>query len=124
MHGKPCADWCVCARANTHTHTHSRARTHTHMHTHTHACIHTHTHSCAYGDACYRRAIYTRRALDASKALSDTLLGVRTFAVDQMSSNVNWVSHDARTALQCTAHRRRQGPLETLYKPTPVALIF
>lgn len=39
-----------------------------------------------------RRAIYTRKALDASVFFSDTLIGVHTFAVEQMASNVSQVT--------------------------------
>jgi hypothetical protein len=37
-------------------------------------------------------AIFTRRALETTRALSDTLIGSRTFAVDQLSSSVEWVT--------------------------------
>lgn len=39
-----------------------------------------------------RRAIFTRRALDSTRLFSDTLLGTRTYAVDQLSSSVSWVT--------------------------------
>lgn len=38
------------------------------------------------------RAIFTRKALDSTALFSDTLLGARTFAVDQLASSVGWVT--------------------------------
>ncbi|GBF88687.1 hypothetical protein Rsub_01586 [Raphidocelis subcapitata] len=37
-------------------------------------------------------AIFTRKALDSTRLFSDTLLGTRTYTVDQLSSSVNWVT--------------------------------
>lgn len=38
------------------------------------------------------RAIYTRRALGTTQAFADTAFGGRTYAVDQLSSSIGWVT--------------------------------